>query len=113
MLVHLLTANAAPQLQLLALLAAAILIACSQVAFTIWRQRRGIPPGSPSTDQLTSFLRFRRNQRNPFFRELTSDWIGLDEHFADDQSVGATGVSVAAESERLSGKHSHGQSKES
>src|SRR5690349_19552778 len=64
LLVHLLTANAAPQIQLLALLAAACLIACSQIAFTIWYERRGIPSGSLPDDQVTHFLRFRRNRRN-------------------------------------------------
>ena len=45
--VHVLTVDATPQIQLLALLLAAIVVACGQVVFTRWRQRRGIPPGSP------------------------------------------------------------------
>ena len=89
--VHALTANASPQVQLLALLAAAVLVACCQIAFTIWRERRGIPSGTPPDDQTPNFLRLRRNRRNPFFRELTSDWTGLDEHLADEnQTTGPT-----------------------
>jgi hypothetical protein len=91
LVVHALTANTTPQVQLLALLAAAILVACCQIAFTIWRERRGIPSGAPPTDHTPQFLRNRRNRRNPFFRELTSDWTGLDEHLADDdQATGPT-----------------------
>lgn len=85
--VHALTANATPQIQLLALLAAAVVIACCQIVFTIWRERRGIPSGSPPADHAPNVLRLRRNRRNPFFRELTSDWTGLDEHLADDDSA--------------------------
>src|SRR5215212_1840544 len=86
LVVLMLTANATPQVQLLALLAAAAVIACCQIVFTIWRERRGIPTGVPPTDQAPNFLRLRRNRRNPFFRELTGDWTGLDEHFADDDA---------------------------
>jgi hypothetical protein len=64
-----------------------VLVACCQIAFTIWRERRGIPSGTPPDDHPPNFLRLRRNRRNPFFRELTSDWTGLDEHLADDDSV--------------------------
>jgi hypothetical protein len=89
--IHALTASAAPQVQLMALLAAALLVACCQIAFTIWRERRGIPSGTPPPEQEPNILRLRRNRRNPFFRELTSDWTGLDEHLADDdQAAGPT-----------------------
>ena len=83
--VHVFTADAAPQVQLIALLAAAFLVACCQIGLTIWRERRGIPAGAPPAEQEPNVLRLRRNQRNPFFRELASDWTGLDEHLADDQ----------------------------
>jgi hypothetical protein len=87
--VHMFTANAAPQVQLMALLAAALVVACCQIAFTIWRERRGIPSGNSPAEQEPNVWRLRRNRRNPFFRELTSDWTGLDDHLAgEDQSAG-------------------------
>jgi hypothetical protein len=98
--VHLLTASAAPQVQLVALLAAAFLIACCQIAFTIWRERRGIPSGAPPAEQEPNVLRLRRNRRNPFFRELTSDWTGLDEHLADDDQAAGPGSPRSDEQRR-------------
>ena len=112
LLIHVLTANAAPQIQLLALLAAACLVACCQIAFTIWYERRGIPSGSSPDDQATNFLRFRRNRRNPFFRELTSDWTGLDEHFADDRAAGAPRARAAGDQARTPAKHPQSHTKE-
>ena len=103
LVVHAFTASATPQVQLLALLVAAVVIACCQIVFTIWRERRGIPSGAPPTDQAPNVLRLRRNRRNPFFRELTSDWTGLDEHLADDDS--AAHPSRAGRSEDQSGPH--------
>jgi hypothetical protein len=89
LVVHAFTADARPQIQLLALLAAAILVAGCQIVFTIWRERRGISSGTPPDDQAPNFLRLRRNRRNPFFRELTSDWTGLDENRANDDQPAA------------------------
>ena len=96
LVVHAFTADARPQIQVLALLAAAVVVAGGQVVFTRWRQRRGIPPGNQPADQTSSFLRLRRNRRNPFFRELTSDWTGLDEHLPDDER--ATGAARTSRS---------------
>lgn len=82
--IHALTSGAPPQAQLLALLAAALLIACAQIGVTIWRQRHGDRTGGPPAATPPGFTRLRRGRRNPFFRELTSDWTGLDEHLPDD-----------------------------
>ena len=113
LLVHVLTAAAAPQTQLLALLAAACLVACTQVAFTLWHERRSAAEGSPPADQATNFLRFRRNRRNPFFRELMSDWTGLDEHFADDERASLPARANAAGDQARTGvKHPPGRAKE-
>lgn len=83
--IHALTTGAPPQAQLLALLAAALLIACAQIGVTIWRQRHGDRTGSPPAVTPPGFARLRRSQRNLFFRELTSDWTGLDERQPDDE----------------------------
>jgi hypothetical protein len=98
--IHALTTGAPPQAQLLALLAAAILIACAQIGVTIWRQRRGDRTGSPPAAIPPGFARLRRSRRNPFFRELTSDWTGLDEHLADDERPKPAGPPTPPADER-------------
>lgn len=85
--VHMLTASAAPQIRLLALLIAAIVIAACQLGLTIWRERRGHTANDSPAEPEPSLSRLRRNRRNPFFRELTSDWTGLDEPRAEPEDT--------------------------
>jgi len=92
---HALTSGAAPPVQLLALLAAAILIAAGQVLFSAWRNRQGTAPRSQPSEYAPSLPRLRRNRRNPFFRELTRDWTGLDEYAADDDAIAGSSKAPA------------------
>ena len=101
--IHALTSNAGPQTQLLALLVAAILIVCGQLVFTIWRRRRGAALLDQPHHQAPNLLQIRRNRRNPFFRELTSDWTGLDERFLEPGADGST--PPARPSDHSDGEH--------
>jgi hypothetical protein len=103
-LMHLLTSGAGPQVQLLALLAAAIAIAAGQVLLSSWRNRQGAAPRSQPSEQAPSISRLRRNRRNPFFRELTHDWTGLDEYAADDDAAAGPGRSPADQGGERAGK---------
>src|SRR5690349_17839877 len=79
LLMHLFTTGAAPQVQLIALLAAALMIAAAQLLLSSWRQRQGTTLRSQSGDHAPNIAQLRR-RRNPFFRELARDWTGLDEY---------------------------------
>jgi hypothetical protein len=92
---HALTSSAAPQVQLLVLLAAAVVIAAGQVLFSSWRNRQGTAPRSQASEPAPSMSRLRRNRRNPFFRELTRDWTGLDEYAADDDAIAGSAKAPA------------------
>ncbi len=87
---HVLTNSAAPQVQLLVLLAAAIVIAVGQLLLSSWRNRQGAAPHSEPSEHAPNTFRLRRNRRNPFFRELTRDWTGLDEYAASDDVTAGT-----------------------
>jgi hypothetical protein len=73
---HALTDEAAPHYQLLALALAAVLLFAIQLGLARHRARSAARPADESADEEPPF---KHNPRNPFFRELTSDWTGLDE----------------------------------
>jgi hypothetical protein len=87
-LVHVLTQGEPMLIQLLALLAAGVVLFCIQLALALLHA----PRGSPSSEQhdapqpLSRPLRGRR--RNPFARELTHDWTGLEDHSVERDSAG-------------------------
>jgi hypothetical protein len=78
-----LTDGASSQLKLLALLAAGGALFCVQLALLIRRRRRAGRPAEDQAEAERRPARMRRDRRNPFFRELTQDWTGLDEHIAE------------------------------
>jgi hypothetical protein len=88
LLVHVLTQGAPAATQILALLVAGLVLFCIQLALTLHRARRsGQSPEQP-VGQAQRRLLLRRSQRNPFFRELTDDWIGLEDHLSEPGAAG-------------------------
>jgi hypothetical protein len=85
LLVQALTQGASALTQLLALLAAGLVLFCVQLALSLRRARHDNPPPQhPSAP-----LRPRRGRRrNPFVRELTDDWTGLEGHLAESDLAG-------------------------
>jgi hypothetical protein len=81
--IHALTDGAPAQLRLLALLVAGIGLFCAQLALGIRRTRRSGAPHEEQPQQAPAPLQRAGRRRNPFFRELTHDWTGLDEHIVD------------------------------
>src|SRR5438105_12446495 len=83
LLVQALTQGAPAMTQLLALLAAGAVLFCIQVALTLRRARRRGPAQEEqdAPPERSRPLRYRR--RNPFARELTHDWMGLEDHSAE------------------------------
>jgi|KBSSwiStaDraftv2_1062776.scaffolds.fasta_scaffold497791_1 hypothetical protein len=83
LLVQALTQDAPALTQLLALLAAGLVLFCAQLALALRRARGGAQPheGQDQPQPRSRPLRYRR--RNPFARELTHDWIGLEDHSAE------------------------------
>src|SRR5438552_1963743 len=88
LLVHALTQGAPALTQLLALLAAGVVLFCTQLALALRRARRGAQPHEQQHEpqQRSRPLRYRR--RNPFARELTHDWTGLEDHSAERDLTG-------------------------
>jgi hypothetical protein len=80
MLVHVLTQGASVMTQLLALLAAGVVLFCVQIALTQSSRRRGGLPPEKTDERQPHSRSLRRRRRNPFARELTHDWIGLEDH---------------------------------
>jgi hypothetical protein len=83
LLIRALAQGAPAMTQLLALLAAGVVLFCIQLALTLRRARQG---GSPPEDQEQPLERarpLRERRRNPFARELTHDWMGLEDHPAE------------------------------
>jgi hypothetical protein len=85
LLVHTLTQGAPAMTQLLALLTAGVVLFCVQLALVLRRGGR-LPEEQDKPQQPSRPLRRRR--RNPFARELTHDWIGLEDHSAERDAVG-------------------------
>jgi hypothetical protein len=88
LLVHALTQGAPATTQLLALLTTGVVLFCIQLALAVRRARRSGPPpeGQDEPQQRSRPLRQRR--RNPFARELTHDWTGLEDHSAERDVAG-------------------------
>jgi hypothetical protein len=86
-LVHLLTQGASVMTQLIALLAAGVVLFCIQLALALRRTSRGGPSPEEQDEQQPRFRSLRQRRRNPFARELTHDWIGLEEHSAERELV--------------------------
>jgi hypothetical protein len=82
LLVHTLTQGAPAMTQLLALLTAGVVLFCVQLALVL--RRRGRLPEEQDKPQPPS-RPLRR--RNPFARELTHDWTGLEDHSAERDAV--------------------------
>jgi hypothetical protein len=72
--------GAAERTQLLLLLLAGVALAGLQLALTLRRARRRGHAGAQWPEPDRPAPRLRRDQRNPFVRELTREWTGLDEH---------------------------------
>ena len=86
--IHALTDTAAPYYRLLALALAGTALFGVQLGLAFRRARQQEQPPDESVDHETPHPPHNRN--NPFFRELTRDWIGLDEQPpAEKPSTGA------------------------
>ncbi|KPV49163.1 hypothetical protein SE17_34190, partial [Kouleothrix aurantiaca] len=72
--VHAWTVNSKGSMQALALLLAGVVLVGVQLFFSARRNRQNRPPDAD--DQVTGALAPPR--QNLFFRELNSDWTGLD-----------------------------------
>jgi hypothetical protein len=79
LLVHALTQGAPALVQLLALLAAGVVLFCVQLVLAL---RRAPPPHRQDEPQ-RRFGPLRQRRRNMFARELTHDWTGLEDHPAE------------------------------
>jgi hypothetical protein len=88
LLVHALTQGAPAMTQLLALLTAGVVLFCIQLALALRRHgaRGATPEEQDEPQQRSRPLRHRR--RNPFVRELTHDWTGLEDHSAERDVAG-------------------------
>jgi len=85
-LIQILTQGTAAVVQLLALLAASVVLFCIQLVLAL--RRAHDPASSDQRDQAQQASRaLRQRRRNPFARELTHDWIGLEEHSAERDSA--------------------------
>jgi hypothetical protein len=88
LLVHTLTQGAPVTTQLLALLGVGIVLFCAQLALILRRARRTGQPPEQQDELAQRPILSRRGRRNPFFRELTHDWTGLDDHLAERGAAG-------------------------
>jgi len=88
LLVDALTQGAPATTQLLALLGVGIVLFCIQLVLTLRRARRTGQAPEPEDWPERGRALTRRSRRNPFFRELTHDWIGLDDHLAEHGAPG-------------------------
>ena len=85
LLVHASTQGAPVMIQLLALLAAGVVLFCAQLALVLRHARRDGPPEQQDEPQPRAL---RKRRRNPFARELTHDWIGLEDHSTEHDLAG-------------------------
>jgi len=88
LLVHALTQGAPAITQLLALLAAGVVLYCIQLVLGLRRARQSPPPDAQNQPQ-QRFRSLRQRRRNPFARELTHDWTGLEDHPAERDGAGS------------------------
>jgi hypothetical protein len=83
LLVHTLTQGAPAMTKLLALLTAGVVLFCIQIALAVRRARRGDPPPDEQDKPRQHSRPLRLRRHNPFVRELTHDWTGLEDHSAE------------------------------
>src|SRR4051812_556635 len=83
LLVHALTQGASAITQLLALLAVGVVLFCVQLVLASRRSRP--PPAEPGKSRSRPL---RQRRRNPFTRELTHDWTGLEDHSTERDLAG-------------------------
>jgi hypothetical protein len=83
LLIQALTQGAPATLQLLALLLVGVVLFCIQLALTLRRARRNRSQSAESNQVPERARPLRNRHRNPFARELTHDWIGLEDHSAE------------------------------
>jgi len=76
--IHALTDSSAPHYQLLALALSGLTLFALHLALGLRRARQARDRVDNEADHEPET--FLRDRRNPFFRELTRDWTGLDEH---------------------------------
>jgi hypothetical protein len=74
-----LTQGAPAMMQLLALLVVGVVLFCIQLALTLRRARHENPQLEEQDDAPARARPLRNRRRNPFVRELTHDWIGLED----------------------------------
>ena len=77
--IHALTDGSAPQYQLLALTLAGAALFAIHLTMAL-RRRRQSQAQKETAEQAQAPEMYLRDRRNPFFRELTRDWTGLDEY---------------------------------
>ena len=88
LLVYGLTQGAPAMIQLLALLAAGVVLFCIQLALALLHARRdGRSPEEQDEPQQRSWP-LRQRRRNAFARELTHDWTGLEDHSTERDLAG-------------------------
>jgi hypothetical protein len=80
--IHAVTDNAAPHYQLLALVLAGAALFAVHLVLALRRKARA--ETDDGREQEAASL--RHDPRNPFFRELTKDWTGLDDYPVDDHA---------------------------
>ena len=90
MLVHALTQGAPALTQLLALLIAGVVLFCIQLALALRRARRASPPPDQQDEPHQRYQPLRQRRRNLFVRELTPDWIGLEDPSTERDLGGAS-----------------------
>jgi hypothetical protein len=83
LLVHTLTQGAPVLTQLLALLTAGVVLFCIQLALALRHARHGNLSSEQQDVPHQPSRPLRGRRRNPFARELTHDWTGLEDHSAE------------------------------
>ena len=79
--IHALTVAAAPHYQLLALALAGVVLFAVHLALGLRRGRKSRAETDDRHEHEPAGM--RPDRRNPFFRELTKDWTGLDDYPVD------------------------------
>jgi hypothetical protein len=88
LLVHGLTQGASGLVQLLALLGVGLVLFCIQLVLAQFRARRGDASPEQQNQPRLPFRSLRGRRGNPFARELTHDWTGLEDHSVERDLAG-------------------------
>ena len=91
-----LMAGASSQAQVLALVLVGAALCIVQLVLTLRSKRREAPPTRDAVEARRPLARRRSSQRDPFARELTREWTGLDERVPS-SAVTPPGVGEPAE----------------